>query len=210
MDIAQIEKAIQELRKSEKRKFVQTVDLIMNLQKFDIKKDAVNTFIQLPHSSDKKICGLLTRKFEGLDVILKPDYDKFKDENEIKRLAKSYDFFIASASLMPTIATKSGRVFGPMGKMPSPQAGIMPIDDDNSIKANIEKMKKSVRVRTKEKSIKIAVGKEDMPDKDLAENIKLAVATIENLLTRKKDNVKNVMIKFTMTKAIKLNNDKQN
>ena len=37
-----LEKALIELRKSEERKFNQTVDLIINLQKYDLKKNPVN------------------------------------------------------------------------------------------------------------------------------------------------------------------------
>jgi large subunit ribosomal protein L1 len=196
--------AIKELRKSEKKKFVQTVDLIINLQKFDVRKEAVNSFIQLPHAGEKKICCFLTRKTDLADTIIKTEFDKFREEADIKRLAKTYDAFIAVASLMPSIATTFGRILGPMGKMPSPQAGIIPLDDDNSVKAMLEKMKKSVRIRTKEKSIKLAVGKEDMSDEDIAENITSVLHSVEALLPRKNDNIKNVMIKLTMSKPIKV------
>ena len=60
MNILDIEKAIAELRKSEARKFEQTVDLIINLKKFNVKKDAVNIIVSLPHKiKDKKICAFL-------------------------------------------------------------------------------------------------------------------------------------------------------
>jgi large subunit ribosomal protein L1 len=196
--------AIQELRKSEKKKFVQTVDLIVNLQKFDVRKEALNTFIQLPFAGGKRICAFLTRKTPLADTIIKSEFEKYKNEADIKRLAKSYDSFIAVASLMPSVATTFGRVLGPAGKMPSPQAGIVPLDDDNSVKAMIEKMNKSVRIRTKEKSIKIPIGKESMSDKELAENLVSAVSSIENLLPRRNDNIKNIMIKLTMSKSIKV------
>lgn len=199
-----VNEAIQELRKSEKKKFVQTVDLIINLQKFDVRKEAVNSFIQLPHAGEKKICAFLTRKTPLVDTIIKTEFEKFKNETDIKRLSKSYEAFIAVASLMPSVATTFGRVLGPVGKMPSPQAGIIPLDDDNAVKAMLEKMKKSVRVRTKEKSIKIAIGKESMSDKELEENVISAVNSIEGFLPRKNDNIRNVMIKFTMSKPVKV------
>jgi large subunit ribosomal protein L1 len=199
-----IQKAIQELRKEEKRKFIQTVDLIVNLQKFDSRKESINSFIQLHHVGERKICGFLTRRTSLVDTIIKEDFDKFKEEADMKKLANKYDAFIAVASLMPAIATKFGRILGPLGKMPSPQAGIIPLDNDNAVKEMLDKMKKLVRVRTKEKSIKIAIGKESMPDKEIEENIHAAVSAIENLLPKKKENVKNIMIKFTMTKAVKL------
>ena len=52
----QLKKTLAELRKNKERKFDQTVDLIINLQKFNIKKDSVNLFINLPHKvKEKKI-----------------------------------------------------------------------------------------------------------------------------------------------------------
>jgi len=200
----EISKALEELRK-EKRKFMQTIDLIVNLQNFDVRKEGINTFIQIPNPSPKKICGFLTRKTDACDVILKDEFDKkFKIDNEIKKFAKKYDFFIAAAPLMSAVATKFGRVLGPMGKMPSPQAGILAMDDDKSIKAIVEKMKKLIRIKTKEKSIKIAAGKEDMPDKEIEQNIESILHSIENVLPKGKQNIKNAMIKMTMSKPIKI------
>jgi len=199
-----IQEALAELRKEEKRKFIQTIDLIINLQKFDVRKESINTFITLPHVAERKICAFLTRKTTLVDTIIKEDFDKFKEDADMKRLANRYDAFIAVASLMPTIATKFGRVLGPLGKMPSPQAGIIPLDNDESVKAMLEKLKKMKRIRTKERSIKIAIGKESMSDKEVEENVNAVVKSVEALLPRKNDNIKNVMLKFTMTKAIKL------
>ena len=55
MEIEQeLKKALVELRKEEERKFNQTLDLIVNLQKFDVKKEAVNIFIQVPNQIKKK------------------------------------------------------------------------------------------------------------------------------------------------------------
>ena len=43
----QLKKALEDLRKGKERKFDQTVDLIVNLQKFDIKKNQVNIFVSV-------------------------------------------------------------------------------------------------------------------------------------------------------------------
>jgi len=199
-----IQEALIELRKQEKRKFIQTIDLIINLQKFDVRKESINTFITLPHVAERKICAFLTRKTSLVDTIIREEFDKFKEDADMKRLANRYDAFIAVASLMPTIATKFGRVLGPLGKMPSPQAGIIPLDNDEQVKGMLEKLKKMKRIRTKERSIKIAIGKESMSDKEVEDNVHAVVKAVEALLPRKNDNIKNVMLKFTMTKAIKL------
>jgi len=199
-----IEKALEELRNIEKRKFMQTVDLIINLQKFDARKDNVNIFVTIPHPSERKICGLLTRKTSIVDTLTKEDFEKFKELKDVKKLAKRYDFFIAAAQLMPEIATKFGRVFGPMGKMPSPQAGIMPMDNDVAVKSMVDKMKSIIKIKSKERSLKIPVGKEDMSNKDLKENIETILTAVTNALPEKAQNIKNVLIKFTMTKPIRI------
>jgi ribosomal protein L1 len=50
----EIKKALEELRKGKERKFNQTVDLIVNLQKFNAKKDSVNSVINVPHPIKQK------------------------------------------------------------------------------------------------------------------------------------------------------------
>ena len=200
----EIKKALAELRNEKKRKFVQTVDLVINLKNYDVRKEALNTFVSVPNAGEKKIGAFLSKRSELVDTISEVDFVKYKEGREIKRLAKKYDAFIAVASLMPKIATTFGRVLGPVGKMPSPQAGIIPKDDDESVKDMLEKMRKSIRVRNKEMAIKLAIGKEDMSDDALAENVEAVLKGVEKILPRGKDNIKEVLIKFTMTKPIQI------
>lgn len=206
----EIEKALEELRKEKKRKFVQTLDLIVNLKDFDVRKEALNTFVSIPNSGNKKLCAFLTKKSKLVDTITELDFDKYKDSKEIKRLARKYDFFIAVAPLMGKIATKFGRVFGPMGKMPSPQAGIIPKDDEESLKGVLDKMQRVIRVKNKEMAIKLPVGKEDMSDKVLKENVEAVLKGLEKVLPRGKENIKEVLIKFTMSKPIAIISVKSN
>jgi large subunit ribosomal protein L1 len=196
--------ALAELKKEKKRKFVQTVDLVINFQKFDARKTAINTFVKVPNSSEKKICAFLTKRSKLVDTITKEDFDKYKDNKTLKNLAAKYDAFIAVAPMMAPVATKFGRALGPTGKMPSPQAGIMPTDDDESVAKMLDKMKKVVRVRIKENSLKLNVGKEDMDDKQLVENIQAVIDSVIELLPNKKDNIKNIMLKLTMTKPVEI------
>lgn len=199
-----VKEAIAELRKEKKRKFVQTVDLVINFQKFDARKTAINTFVKVPNPAEKKICAFLTRRSKLVDTITKDDFEKYKDNKTMKTLAAKYDAFIAVAPMMAPVATKFGRALGPSGKMPSPQAGIMPNDDEDSVKDMLDKMKKVVRVRIKENSLKLNVGKEDMDDAKLAENIQSVIDSVIELLPNKKDNVKNILIKMTMTKPLEI------
>src|SRR4030066_1452313 len=108
----QLETALNELRKNPERKFDQSVDLIINLQKFDVKKNQVNLFISVPHKiKEKKICAFLEVKNNNVETITKAEFKKYSDKKELKKLAKKYDFFIAQASLMPIIATKKSYFF---------------------------------------------------------------------------------------------------
>ncbi len=200
----EIKQALTELRNEKKRKFVQTVDLVMNLKNFDVRKEALNTFVNVPHSGEKKLAAFLTKRSKLITTITEEDFVKYKDTKDIKKLAKKYDAFIAVAPMMSKIATKFGRVFGPMNRMPSPLAGIIPKEDDEMIKTMIEKMHKSIRVKNKEMAIKLPVGKESMGNDELTENIQSIIKGLEKKLPRGKDNIKEVLIKFTMTKAIKV------
>lgn len=198
--------ALASLRKEKKRKFTQSVDVIVNLKSYDVRREALNTFIFIPHGSEKKLAAFTTKRYQFIDTITEEDFVKYKDMKAMKNLASSYDAFIAIAPMMGKIATKFGRVFGPMNKMPSPQAGIIPKDEEDMLKSMMEKMGTAIRIKNKEMAIKFTVGKEDMDDEKLAENISRAVSELEKKLPRGKENVKEVLIKFTMTKPIKLEN----
>ncbi|MCK4553131.1 hypothetical protein KAT80_02920 [Candidatus Pacearchaeota archaeon] len=202
----QLQKALSELRKDKERKFDQTVDLIVNLQKFDVKKNQVNIFVNVPHKiKDKKIAGFLEVKNSNVETITQAEFKSYKDKKKLKNLVKKFDFFIAQASLMPKVATTFGRVLGPAGKMPSPQLGIILNADDKTIEELKKKINNSIKIRTKEASIKLAVGKQSMKDEDLIENIMTIYNAILGALPREKENVKNIELKFTMTKPRKIN-----
>ena len=200
-----LEKAIEELRKDKTRKFDETLDLIINLRKFDIKRNNINTFITIPHKiKDKKICGFIESKSQLIDTIPKAAFIKYKDKKPIKNLVKQYDFFISSAPNMPSVATTFGRILGPAGKMPSPKLGIIMNESESEIKKLVDKINLVIRIQTKEPSIKISIAKSSMKDSDIVENIHSAFNSISNELPNKKENVKSVFIKFTMSKPIKV------
>src|SRR3989344_5461294 len=193
-----VKEALKELRKEKGRKFSQSVDFIVNLKGIDLKRQNVNLIANLPYKiKDKKICGFLTSKTNLIDSVTKDQFIKYKDKSSLKKLVNSYDFFIAHAPLMPSVATTFGKVLGPSGKMPSPQLGILPQDNDEAIKQVIDKITKAIKVRVKETSIKVCVGKENMSDEQLAENISSAYKSIIEALPKKMDNVKNIMLKMT-------------
>ena len=198
--------AIDELKKQDKKNFSQSVDFIINLKDFDTKKNSVNLFIQLPFSTgEKKICAFLSKPNKIFaHTITRAEFDKWKDKKQLKRLARSYDFFVSLASLMPQVATSFGRVLGPAGKMPSPQLGILPSEDENAMKELSDKIKTILRIKSKEPSIKVMIGKEDMETEELAENANVIYNAVVNALPKKKENIKSVMLKLTMNKPVRI------
>jgi large subunit ribosomal protein L1 len=201
----QLREALIELRKTEERKFVQTVDFIINLQKFDLKKTPISLLIKIPHKSkDKKVAGFFETKSQYVDTIIESEFKNYAEKNKLKQLAKKYDFFIAQAKLMPKVATVFGKVLGPSGKMPSPQLGILLNADEKAIAEVKEKINTSIKIKLKEASIKLSIGKQNMKDSEIIENAMAIYNELLKHLPKERDNVKNLEIKFTMTKPIKI------
>jgi large subunit ribosomal protein L1 len=203
-------KAIETLRKNEsenkdKVKFNQSVDLLINLKSFDISKNPINILITIPHRvKEKKLAAFLERKSPLLDTITKAEFEAFKDKKKLKQLVGEYDFFVASAKLMPLVATTFGRALGPAGKMPSPTLGVVMVEDDANIKAAMTKIDTGVKVRAKEPSLKLSIGKQDAKDLDIAENALAIFTEVYKLLPRSKDNLRSIMLKLTMGKPVKV------
>ncbi len=205
MEIVKLEKAVELIKKDKERKFDQSVDLIVNLRKFDLKKTQINNFVTLPNKiKDKRVCGFIESKSSIINTIPKSQFPVYKDKKKVKKLVKEYDFFIASAPNMPLVATTFGRVLGPASKMPSPKLGILIDDSEKNVKELVEKINKIVRIQTKEPSIKVSIGKVSMKDNEIAENATHVYNSILHELPNNKDNIKSVMIKTTMGKPLRI------
>ena len=88
--------------------------------------------------------------------------------------------------------------------MPSPQLGIIVNADEKTINELKNKINTSIKIKVKEPSIKLPIGKQSMKDEDIIENIISVYNTLLKSLPRNKENIKNVEIKFTMTKPHKI------
>lgn len=201
----ELENALKEIRKGDKRKFDQTVDLLISLRGIDLRRDSINVISTIPHSfGEKRICGFLENRSDVVKTITKPEFDKYKEKKALKLLVRDYDFFIASAKVMPAVATAFGKALGPAGKMPSPQLGVVMQETPDAIKALVARIAKSIKIRAKEPAIKVAIGKESMSDEQLAQNIRALFTDVTNVLPAKKENVRKVMIKTTMGAPVKI------
>jgi len=214
-----ITNAIEELKKnSEKRKFTQTYDLIINLKELDLKKpeQQIDLFIQIPHQKTKKtkICAMvgpeLAEAAETLcdKVIMPDDFAAYDKKRKIIKLAKEYDFFIAQVTIMPQIAKVFGRILGTRGKMPNPKAGCV-VAPNTNLKPLIEKLQKTIRLSAKTQlSIKTSPGREDMTDEQITENTQTILTSLSQALPDEVQNIKNITLKLTMGKPIELTEKK--
>ncbi|MFH1823433.1 MAG: hypothetical protein ABH817_01815 [archaeon] len=195
-----------------KRNFNQTVDLIIVLTDFDVKRDSLNTSVILPNVfKEKKISAFLEKKQENKEVyqiITKSQLDNL-DPKEFKKTARESDFFLSNAKLMPAVAKNLGKVLGGKGKMPDPKIGCVIVNEDAAtISQAIKKLQNIVKIKAKDKSVKIAVGKEDMEDQKIAENIEAVYKKVVSELPKKEQSIKHLLLKVTMGKPVKVENEK--
>jgi len=207
----EITKAFGELRKGmQKRKFTQGLDLVINLRDVDMTKpeNRIEEEVVLPNGrgKDVKIAliadGELAAQAKAAKALVIGSEELAslaEKKKEAKKMAKEYDFFLAQADLMPSVGRYLGPVLGPRGKMPKP------LPPNAQIKPILERLKKTVRVRTKDKPlIQVAVGREDMEDKKLIENTEAVLTAVERKLDRGYDNVRSIYLKSTMGSSIKV------
>ena len=215
MDKEQIQSAIEKAKSiSSKRNFKQTFDLVINIKGIDLKKPEhnIDAFITLPHARDRKVkvCALVGAELEEQakqicdSAILSDNFERHKEKKDIRKMANSFDFFIAQANVMPKVATVYGRVFGPRGKMPNPKSGCI-VPPNANLRPLYEKLQRTVRVTTKSAPlIQCPIGTEEMSNNDVAENALAVYNAVLHLLPNEKHNIKDVYIKLTMGKPVKI------
>lgn len=205
-------KAVNEaIESAPKRKFTESVDLVINLKNIDLSqpKNRITESVVLPKGRGKatKIGvfakGDLAIKSQsgGADLVISPeDIDKMSgDRKLIRSTTRDIDFFIAEAPLMPSIGKSFGPILGPKGKMPDP---IPSSADPTPI---INRLKRTVKVRTKDKTtFHSLVGNLSMSVEDIAANIEELLSTVESKLQNGTQNIASVYVKTTMGPAVRL------
>jgi len=211
MEKEQLLKAIKQAKEnSKKRKFTQSVDVIINLKEL-AKNEKIDELANLPHAPSKlaKVCALVggelasEAKSHCDKAILDNEFGKF-DKRAIKKLARQYDFFIAQANIMPDIAKIFGKYLAPVRKMPNPKFGQI-VPPKAKLKPLADKLKSSTILRTiKSPVIQAHIGDEKMNDGELADNAKTAIDLLLHKLPQGAGNIKSILIKTTMGAPAKL------
>lgn len=191
-----------------KRKFKQSVELIVNMRGIDFAKseNRLNLDIVLPKGKGGKELksavfaeGSIAddAKRAGADLIITPDaIPSYTEAAKLKDLSDNY-LLLAQPNLMGTVAKSLGQALGKKGKLPRPMVG--------NIKELIERTKNSVRIVSKGKYLPVAqalVGTEAMTVEDIVENAETVYEAVKNKVNE--GNIKSVYVKLTMGKPVRV------
>lgn len=171
-----ISEALELLKKLRQTKFISSVELHLNMIEKGIKQN-----VALPFGTGRAVRVAVVN-----DELLAK-----LDNNLI-----DFDVLVTEPAFMPRLA-KYAKLLGPKGLMPNPKNGTITTDIE---KARTAFSKGQIQVKTEANFplIHQLVGKLDMKNEELAENIEAIVAAV------KKAKIKTAFIKTTMSPAIRL------
>lgn len=203
MDYELLKNKIEEaIKTKEKRRFKQSLELIIVLKDVDIKEIKNNiSIITLPYFNDSKVVVFSEIKRSDINaesISLKEIETVSQNKRLAKKFARSFDFSLAETKLIPIIGKLLGKFLAPLGKMP------IPITDEKKLNENIEKLKRSRKINLKQNQIQIKIGKEDMKLEELFENAKSAMNQVVSNLPNGEKNIKKIYVKLTMSKPIRV------
>jgi len=203
MDKRKLNEALKKaLEDKGKKKFMQSVELIVNVRGVDFSKseNRLNLDIMLPRGKGGKELKVAViaeeqvaneAKKAGADLIIPPaNIPAWAAKEKLMDLAGNY-VLLAQPNLMGQVAKSLGQYLGPRGKLPRPVVG--------NIAPLIERTKKSIRIVSKGKYLPVAqafVGTEGMSEDDLLENIETVYDAIKGKVNEV--NIKSAYLKLTM------------
>jgi len=200
-----VEGVVKHSTEVKKRKFVETVELQIALKNYDPNKDKrFAGAIRLPSIPRPKfsVCVIGDAKHLGeckdqkIPALSEDDLKKMnKNKKLVKKLAKQYGAFLASASLIRKIPRLLGPGLNKAGKFPAV------LGANENIPEKVEGVKASVKFALKSKKslcLGVTIANLGMSPRDIANNITLAVNFVVTLLPKGWQQIKRLYIKSTM------------
>mmetsp|Transcript_9441 Transcript_9441/g.16465 ORF Transcript_9441/g.16465 Transcript_9441/m.16465 type:complete len:218 (-) Transcript_9441:78-731(-) len=192
--------------KEKPRKFLETVELQIGLKDYDTQRDKrFAGTIKLPHvpRPRMKVCVLgdavhcEQAQRSGIPFKSVEDLKKLnKNKKLVKKLAQSFDAFVASQVLIPQIPRLLGPGLNKAGKFPTlVQHSDVLENKINDIRSNVKFQLKKVLC------MGCAIGNVNMNPDELRQNSLMAINFLVSLLKKNWNNVKRLHIKSTMGKC---------
>lgn len=186
-----------------KRNFTETVEIQITLKNYDPQRDKrfSGTF-RLPSIPRPNLkCCMLGNAAHceqadriGVDHMSVDDLKKLnKNKKLVKKLAKKYDFFLASDNMIKQIPRLLGPGLTKAGKFPT----LLSSGDD--MQEKIDEVKSTIKFQMKKvMCLNVAVGNVDMDKQEIIVNAQLAINFLASLLKKQWQNIGQVYIKSTM------------
>lgn len=185
-----------------KKKFRQSVEMIINMRGIDFTKseNRLNIDVLLPKGKGGKELKSAViaeaaiadeARRAGADLIITPaEIASYAEKSRISDLSNNY-FLLAQPNLMGQVAKSLGQYLGKKGKLPKPIMG--------NVGQLMERSKKSVRIVTKGKCLptaQVLIGTEALSAEELTENAEAVYDAVKNKVNE--SNIKSVFVKLTM------------
>ncbi|KAF8890131.1 ribosomal protein L1-like protein [Infundibulicybe gibba] len=211
LSVASVRGSIKELlvdaNGEKKRNFVETIELQIGLKNYDPKGTSVSLEL-LPHVPRPRmsICILADAadidraKQIELEYMSVDDLKKLnKNKKLVKKLAKKYDAFLASETLIKQIPRLLGPGLSKAGKFPTP------ISHAEDMSNKLTEVRSTIKFQLKKVlCLGVAVGHIQMNDDQVLGNVMLSINFLVSLLKKNWQNVKSLHIKTTMGKPVRL------
>jgi len=208
LSIDNLKKGIQTIidgSQEKKRKFLETVELQIGLKDYDTQRDKrFAGTIKLPHvpRPRMKICMLgdavhcEQAQRAGVPYKSVEDLKKLnKNKKLVKKLAQSFDGFLASQVLIPQIPRLLGPGLNKAGKFPTM------CQHSEELDKKVTEMRSMVKFQLKKVlCMGVAVGHVNMTPDELRQNCLMAINFLVSLLKKNWNNVKRLHLKSTMGK----------
>jgi len=203
--LAEAVSAILKHSEEKKRGFVETIELQFALKNYDPNKDKrFSGSLRLPIAPKLKfkvaIIGdqkhIDEAKAAGVPAMSQDDLKKLKkDKKLVKKLAKSYNAFLASSSLIRMIPRLLGPGLNKAGKFPSV------LGANDNVLEKVEQQKATIKFQLKSKKtlcLGVPVANVSMKEDEINTNVTLAINFFVSLLSKNWQQVKRIYIKSTM------------
>lgn len=196
-------KELLEQSATKKRNFTETIELQIGLRNYDPSRDKrFSGTIKLPFiarprlnicviadAATKEKCEAARIPCIGTDDIKKLN----KNKKQVTKLAKSYDAFLCSESILKTLPRIAGPWFTKANKFPT----MLTANDDLVTKCN--EIKSTIKFQMKKVlCMNVAVGDVTMADDDIYQNVITAINFLVSLLKKNWQNIKSINLKSTM------------
>lgn len=196
-------------KKGKKRNFTETVEIQITLKNYDPVRDKrfSGTF-KLPTIPRPGLkCCVLGNAAHceqadriGLDHMSVEDLKKLnKNKKLVKKLAKRYDFFLASDNMIKQIPRLLGPGLTKAGKFPT----LLAAGED--MQEKVDEVKSTIKFQMKKvMCLNVAVGNITMDQKQIVVNTQLAANFLASLLKKQWQNIGQIFIKSTMGPSIQI------